>query len=491
MLFQIVSSFGQRKVADVLVLPYFQQEKKCASAFDRKLLQSDLLPLLEKDFSAKEGELLFSYAPEEKEKKVLLVGLGRQEKENESAFRKAFALALQFCRKSKLKTLNLIAPSYLTRLQCEALLDGLSMANYSYDQLKKESLRERPSFLVEKIYLIGAAKTMQPLVARNHHLMSGVNLARSLVNGNADEVKAPYLAEMVKTLAKEHSHLTVKILGRKELEKEGMGLMLAVNRGSTEDPALIVLEYKGDPKAHETAVILGKGVSFDTGGLNLKPTGSMETMKSDMAGAAAVIGMIQACAALKLKKHVIGVIGSVENAIGPNSYKPGDVYVSHFGKSIEISNTDAEGRLVLADALSYVQKHYKPSYVIDVATLTGGVIVALGDEAAGLFSNQEALKKQIEEASKRTGERVWALPLYPEYLDSLKSSIADLKNARSNRKASAGTAAMFLKQFVQKDLPWAHLDIAGTAYLSELSAYHPTHATGFGVKLLISLLDPS
>jgi leucyl aminopeptidase len=252
---------------------------------------------------------------------------------------------------------------------------------------------------------------------------------------------------------------------------------------------LILLHYKGDPKSKDLTAVVGKGITFDTGGLNLKPTGSIETMKCDMAGAAAVLGILKACQALKLKKNVIGVIAAAENAISAEAYKPGDVYISHSGKSVEITNTDAEGRLVLADALSYVQTHYELSRVIDLATLTGGVVVALGEEATGLFSNDDALINQLKKASARTGERIWELPLYPEYLDALKSPIADLKNSRNGRKASAGSGAMFLRQFIEEDLPWAHLDIAGTAYLSETSPYSPSYATGVGVKLLIEFLE--
>jgi leucyl aminopeptidase len=487
--FQIVQEAKQRKTADIAILPYWGDEKKTVAAFSRKEFSEEFLSLMEKDFTAKPGESLLSYLPEGLEKRVLLLGLGKRKESDGDSLRKAYASALSVCRKKKLGHINLFVPQGLKEGEIEPILDGLWMANYSYDALKRKTVEENPTVLVKKVTLVGCSKDVQANLDKMHHVMDGVNLTRDLVNGNADDVKASFLVQMAKDLGKKFSAIDVKILGKKELEKEGMGLMLAVNRGASQDPALILMHYRGDPKSDDITAVVGKGVTYDTGGLNLKPTGSMETMKCDMAGSAAVAGLIQACASLKLKKNVLGVIASVENAIGGDAYKPGDVYISHSGKSIEISNTDAEGRLVLADAFSYVQKHFEVSRLIDFATLTGGVIVALGDEAAGLFSNDKKLCDQIKKAAEVVGERVWELPLYPEYLEALKSSIADLKNARNGRKASAGSGAMFLKQFVEKDLPWAHLDIAGTAYLSDLSAYSPSHATGVGVKLMIEFLQ--
>lgn len=485
---QITTVAGKRKPADIAVLPYWEEGKKIMAAFPKKEFDARFLSLLEKDFTAKIGESLFSYVIDGIEKRVLLLGLGSFKTCAADSLRSAFASAVQICRKKKLEHMNLFLPPDLDIPLVEAILEGLCMANYSYDTLKRESLKDKPSIFIKKINLIGAKKELGALIERNEHVMKGVNLARDLVNGNADDVTASHLTKVAKELAHKYSSVQVEVLGKKELEKEKMGLMLAVNKGASHDPALILLHYVGDPKSKDVTAVVGKGVTFDTGGLNLKPTGSMETMKCDMAGAAAVLGLIQTCAALKLKKNVIGAIASVENAIGRDAYKPGDVYISHSGKSVEITNTDAEGRLVLADAFSYIQKYHAPGRLIDLATLTGGVIVALGEEASGLFSNNKKLCDQIKQAAEVTGERVWELPLYPEYLEALKSPIADLKNARKGRNASSSSGAMFLKQFIEKDLPWAHLDIAGTAYISETSAYYPSYATGVGVKLILEFL---
>ncbi len=485
----IATIVGQRKAAEIAILPYWEEGKKVVAAFPKKEFDAEFLSLLEKDFTAKTGELLFSYTLDGIEKRVLLLGLGSFKKCEGASLRSSFASAVQVCRKKKLESINLFLPSDLELPLVEAILDGLCMANYSYDALKRESLKDKPSIFIKKINLIGAKKEVQGLIDKNEHVMKGVNLTRDLVNGNADDVNAFHLTKIAKDLAQKHSSIKIEVLGKKELEKEKMGLMLAVNKGASHDPALILLHYMGDPKSKDVTAVVGKGVTFDTGGLNLKPTGSIEAMKCDMAGGAAVLGLIQTCAALKLKKNILGVIASVENAIGKDAYKPGDVYISHSGKSVEITNTDAEGRLVLADAFSYVQKHHSPSRLIDFATLTGGVIVALGEEASGLFSNNKKLCDQIKEAAEVTGERVWELPLYPEYLEALKSPIADLKNSRRGRNASSSSGAMFLKQFIEKDLPWAHLDIAGTAYISETSAYYPSYATGVGVKLILEFLN--
>jgi leucyl aminopeptidase len=289
-------------------------------------------------------------------------------------------------------------------------------------------------------------------------------------------------------MEKEFSSVKSVILRKKELEKEQLGLLLAVNRGSHRDPALILLEYRGNPTSKELIGIVGKGITYDTGGLNLKPTGSMETMKCDMAGAAAVLGIIRTAASLKMKVNLVGVVATTENAIGPESYKPGDVYRSYSGKMVEITNTDAEGRLVLADALSYLQAKYHPTEMVDLATLTGGVVVALGEEVTGFFANEETLAKALFQAGEKTHERLWRLPLYSEYRELLKSTIADIKNS-GPRKASPIQAGIFLKEFVSEKIPWAHLDIAGTAYLEKPKGYNPTHATGVGVRLLIEWLS--
>lgn len=487
-----IAQLDKRKSADALVVPFWQGEKKAVIAGAFKGLSARALVALEKgDFLGKEGEELLLYEEKGIEPRLLLLGLGRREESHAEGLRRAYGGIARSARRRKLTSLNLLFPEGVEcppPLTCEeCACEGIFLSNYSFDLLKSETRKEADP-LLSSLCLVGVGAKEGRAIERSEQLISSVHYARDLVNGNADEVTPERLAQMARELAKTHPSLKVRVLDKKQIEKEKMGLLLAVNRGSTREPALIVLEYRGQPSSKELTALVGKGITYDTGGLNLKPTGSMETMKADMAGAAAVLGTLRAAASLHLKVNLIGVIAATENAIGPDSYKPGDVYVSRSAKSVEIGNTDAEGRLVLADAISYVQDYFSPSRIIDLATLTGGIVVALGEEATGLFCNDDQLAKRLIGAGERTGERLWRMPLYPEYKETLKSSIADLKNTGSGRKASSGTAAMFLQQFVQKKVPWAHLDIAGTAFLSEPRLYHPTSATGVGVRLLLSLL---
>ncbi|MFV0339526.1 MAG: leucyl aminopeptidase family protein, partial [Parachlamydiaceae bacterium] len=311
--------------------------------------------------------------------------------------------------------------------------------------------------------------------------------ARDMVNGNADEVNPDYLADWTKNLSKKNSKIKTTILDKKALQKEGLGLLLAVGRASPRDPCLIVAEYQGNPKSKDKTLLVGKGVTYDTGGLNLKPTGSMETMKCDLGGAACVLSTLAVASRLNLKVNLVVIVPATENSIASESYKPGDVYTSYAGKTVEITNTDAEGRLILADALAYGIAHYKPTRIVDLATLTGAIEIALGNECSGLFSNNDALADALIRSGSETFERLWRMPLHDEYKDALKSDIADMKN-HGGRSGGSITAAQFLHEFVGKT-PWAHIDIAGTAYINEAKRYQPRYGTGVGVRLLIDLLE--
>lgn len=478
-----IENLKKRGMGDILILPFWQGKEQAEASGDFEEFAAIFAsPIEMKDFVGKEKEVLFLYDEKgKKEPRLLLLGLGEKKKSSDEGVRRAFSAVVKECARRKLKKVNVFVPSGVDE---KAVAEGFLLSNYHYLRLKGHSEKENPYVPLEKVTLIGTKGTALKEVETIAH---AVNFARDLVNGNADEIDPEALAQVAIDLAEKFSNVKLHLLRKKELTKEKVGLMLAVCRGALVDPALIILEYKGDPKSTHTTAIIGKGVTYDTGGLNLKPTGGIETMKCDMAGAGAVLGTIRAVAELGLKCNVLGVVAAVENAIGPGSYKPGDVYVSYAGKTVEISNTDAEGRLVLADAFSYIQKHYQPSRMVDLATLTGGVVVALGEEITGLFSNDEELAKQLTSAGEKTHERVWRLPLLPEYKDKLKSTIADIKNS-GGRAASAPTAAVFLEQFIENDVPWAHLDIAGTAFLSEPKHYHQTPATGVGVRLLIEWL---
>jgi leucyl aminopeptidase len=485
-------SHKQRKNADVVVVPVWQDKKKpevaCLGDEFASLIK---FPLDSGDFRGKEGESLLLYRTQGKERRVLLVGLGNKKDCLPDTLRLSYASAIKAMRARKMKSANFLFPETDLmgwEILCQAVIEGVLLTSYSFDQLKGESSKEESLPSLEKICFCGLDKADHGLLKKTETIVQSVNFVRDLVNGNADDVNVDTFKKIAKDFEKKFPQVKAVILDKKALEKEKMGLILAVGRASTRDPALIILEYMGNPHSKEKIAIIGKGVTFDTGGLNIKGTGAIETMKCDMAGAGVALGIIQAAAELKLKVNLISVIAATENAIGPASYKPGDVYRSHSGKTVEITNTDAEGRLVLADAISYLQENYEPSQMIDLATLTGGVIVALGEEATGLFSNDDMLAKRLEKSGERTHERLWRLPLYPEYKDYLKSTIADIKNS-GPRKASSGSGATFIQYFVKKTIPWAHLDIAGTAYLSELKPYHPTAATGVGIRLLVDFLE--
>ena len=312
-------------------------------------------------------------------------------------------------------------------------------------------------------------------------------MARDLINGNADIITPQYLAQTARKIAQKFPAVKATVFDLKKIEKEEMGLFLAVARGSSVEPAFIILSYKGFAGSKDHTLLIGKGVTFDTGGLNIKTASSMLTMREDMSGAAAVLSTIAVAAALNLKLNVTAVVAATENAIDAKSYKPGDVYKGYGGITVEIGDTDAEGRLTLADALAYSAQHLKPTRMIDLATLTGSIVIALGEGMSGLFCNDETLANRLLAASQQTAETLWRMPLYAPYKEQLKSDIADLRNI-GGRPAGPITAALFLQEFVQ-NIPWAHIDIAGTAFGNKERGYWPKNGVGFGVRLLINFLQ--
>ncbi len=483
-----VASVKSRPVSDLFVLPFFKGEKKAEPVVAFPMDETVKHALASGDFLGAEGESLMLYPKSSKEKRILLLGLGEKKACQAEILRKAGAAIAKSCRQKKIETVAIAFADL-------SLAEGLLLGIYSFEQLKGESQKQESYTGLKKVCFLDADKSFAKHLDKQLILTNSVNLTRDLVNGNADDVNVDTLSEVALKMAKEHPALKVTVLGKKQLEKERMGLMLAVNRAAKRDPALILLEYRGHAGSKDVTALVGKGVTYDTGGLNLKPTGSMETMKCDMAGAATVLGIMKAAAALKLKVNLIGALAVVENAIGPASYKPGDVYKSRSGKTVEIGNTDAEGRLILADAITYVQDQFAPNRLIDMATLTGGIVVALGEEFTGLYCNDEGLAKSLIASGEVSGDRLWRMPLAKEYRDALKSKIADIKNV-AGRRATPCTAAAFIESFIKEFkgkkgqlLPWAHLDIAGTAFLDDAKGYHTTNATGAGLRLIIDFLE--
>lgn len=479
MKFAFCQRLDQRDAADILAIPFWEGPHEAAeegSALVSSILKSG-------DFKGKLGETAISYVSKEKEPRIVLLGLGKKENATIETLRRAYAALARLCQSKKAKNLNLLFPKCKQRDDfIRGIGEGLLLTNYAFFKLKGEG--EAP-VLLEKIGFIGLEKN--PLLDKLKVIASGVHFVRDLVNGNADDITPKMLADTAKSFEKKCTNVKTVIFDKKKLEAEGFGLILAVNRASSLDPYLIQASYKGDPKSKDHIVLVGKGISYDTGGLSLKPTDGMLDMKADMAAGAAVLGTIKTASDLGLKINVTAVVPTTENCIGSKSYKLGDVYTSYSGKTVEVNNTDAEGRLVLADALSYTVRNLKPTCIVDLATLTGAMVIALGIDMSGLFSNDEELSKNLMAASESSGELLWKMPLFEDYKEPLKSDIADLINT-AGRDAGSIKAALFLQEFVGDNIAWAHIDIAGPAFQNKPKHYHPTKGTGYGLRLLIDFL---
>jgi leucyl aminopeptidase len=367
---------------------------------------------------------------------------------------------------------------------------GLRMRGYKFDKYKtrkKESEEEQPA---PPEFIVGSARAAAARVASHARfaVAEGVDLARNLVNEPPNVLFPAEFAERAKAL--EALGVEVGVLDEKDMGKLGLNALLGVGRGSARDSRLVTLRWNGArAKRAKPLAVIGKGVCFDSGGISIKPAAGMEDMKGDMGGAACVVGLLHALAARKAKANVVGVIGLVENMPDGDAIRPGDILTSMSGQTIEIINTDAEGRLVLSDALWYTQETFKPRAMIDLATLTGAIMVALGHEYAGLFSNNNELAQQIAAAGEATGEKVWRMPLAQSYDKLIDSKIADMKNT-GGRHGGSITAAQFLQRFV-KDTPWAHIDVAGVAMGSPSSDINPSWGSGWGVRLLNRLIVDS
>ena len=363
----------------------------------------------------------------------------------------------------------------------EQVVLAVAECTYRFDRLKSKPGPKRPW---RKTTLVIGNKadlaTAERGAARGEAIGEGISFAKDLGNLPGNVCTPTYLAEQAQELAKRHG-MKAEILERKDMERLGMGSFLAVAQGSVQPPKLIVVEYRGGGKNEAPVALVGKGITFDTGGISIKPAGEMDEMKFDMCGAASVLGTLRAVALMRLPLNVVGVIPATENMPDGNAIKPGDVVTTMSGQTVEILNTDAEGRLVLCDALTYVEK-YKPAAVIDIATLTGAMVISLGHVATGMFSNNDALAREVIDAGTTSWDRAWHLPMWDDYQDMLKSNFADFPNI-GTRAGGSITAACFLSRFT-KAYPWAHLDIAGTAWKSGAEK----GATGRPVALLSHFL---
>ena len=362
---------------------------------------------------------------------------------------------------------------------------GMRLRAYSFDRYKtkRKEGEEKPAEIEVTIAVANVAPVRKAYAAREA-VANGVDFARDLVNEPANVLYPVEFAERALTLKK--LGVAVEVLDVAAMKKLGMNTLLGVAQGSENEPRFVVMRWNGGKKGTNPIAFIGKGVCFDTGGISIKPAGSMEDMKGDMAGAACVVGLMQALAARKAKVNVVGAIGIVENSVDGKSQRPGDIVTTMSGQTIEVINTDAEGRLVLADVLHYVNTRFKPKFMIDLATLTGAIIIALGHEYAGLFSNDDRLADRLLKAGRQTGEKLWRMPVGPEFDKQIESKFADMKNV-GGRPAGSCTAALILSRFVDKT-PWAHLDIAGTGMGSPQNDFNKSWGSGFGVRLLDKLV---
>lgn len=358
---------------------------------------------------------------------------------------------------------------------------GISLKSYSFDKYKTSKPRKKVNLIK---FITNHYVTTQNIYKEYNSILNGVNLARDLVNEPSNILTPSEFVSRIKNLSS--PNLKIKILDQKKLSQLGMEALLAVSHGSSQDPYVAIIEYL-PVKDQKPLLILGKGVTFDSGGISIKPSGGMDEMKGDMAGAATVVGLMKALDEKKPNLNVIGIVGLVENMTDGNAMRPGDIIRSMSGKTIEIINTDAEGRLVLADLATYSIKNYQPKAIIDLATLTGAILVALGQEMAGLFANDDNLAEQLIKSGEETGELLWRMPIGDKYMEMIKSKVADIKNV-GGRYAGAITAAEFIHAFVE-DTPWAHIDIAGTSITSPKTDVNNSWASGFGVRLLCQYID--
>ena len=438
----------------------------------------------------KEDDLILYGLSGVKADNIIFLGLGKLEKIDAESLRAVAGRAVKLVIKKQHIDVLIAVPSaekVKIKMQAilEAMMEGAFLGNHLYDKYKNEktlrSLR-RIDFFVNA----DEARIYKKLPSRISAVCRGTILAREWVNMPPNDKRPESFAQSIENQAKKEK-LKVTVFNEKELKQKKFGAMLAVAAGSNNKPRMVILEHC-PAKTKKTVVFVGKGVTFDSGGINLKPAASLAEMKMDMAGAAAVAATLISAARLKLKHRIVGIIPIVENMPSGNATRPGDIIQSYGGKTVEIGNTDAEGRLILIDALSYAIKKYHPQTLIDVATLTGACVVALGERIAGVFSFDDDLAENIVLSGQITHERCWRMPLVEDYKELIKSDFADLNNVGSTRYGGAITAALFLSEFV-KETSWAHIDIAGPAYAKKESAYCGAGGTGFGVRLLCDLME--
>jgi leucyl aminopeptidase len=447
------------------------------------------------DFKGKFKQLILVYPPgPSKPQRVALLGLGKREKFAAEEMRRIAGFMHNASRDRGATSVGVVFPPKALELPDgeaagRAFVEGFILASYKYTKMKgqKPESNNKDVRKVERVTIYNSGAEFERGLERGERNAEAVNFARELEDSPANHATPSVLAAAAKKLA--GRRIKVKILDRADMRREGMGALLGVAQGSAEPPKFILLHYKPSGKAKETVAIVGKGLTFDTGGISIKPSAGMDEMKYDMCGGGAVLGLFHALQHYDIPVEVFGLVPSTENMPGGKAYKPGDVITACDGTTIEVLNTDAEGRLILCDAIAYAERHLEPDVIIDLATLTGAVVVALGHEMTGVFANDDELQKSVCDAGMAAGERCWPMPLLDVHRDQMKSEVADLKNINSPKDGGGAIAgAAFLAHFVKK-AKWVHMDIAGTAWGGRERDYlHASGATGVGVRTLVRFL---
>ena len=475
---------------ELLVLPISENklENTLIRSLDRRL-RGKLRERIQKGkFTGAEGSsLLYPTAGVLPASNLLLMGLGKPQEIEADTWRKAAARARREGLAIGVEEIAFyFAPTAEPENAAAAIVEGMLLASYQFNKYRSNS---KPPAELKTLTLFKPGLKRSATIEKSVHVVQqtipGVFLARDLINEPPSITTASFLGAQAQRHCRGHG-LSVEVWGKRKIESMHLAGLLAVNRGSLEEPRFIVIHYKPAGKPKKKVALIGKGITFDSGGLSLKPAKSMETMKLDMSGGAAVIGAMSRLPPLGLHVEVTGYIPTTDNLPGGNAQKPGDVIRYLNGKTIEVLNTDAEGRLILADALALAARQ-KPDYMINLATLTGACMVALGTQVGGIFSNHQPLADQLTRCAREVGEKLWQLPLVKEYREQIKSGIADMKNV-GGAHGGAITAALILQEFVA-DLPWAHLDIAGPAFTETDTAICPKGGTGFGVRTLLKFLS--
>jgi leucyl aminopeptidase len=437
-------------------------------------------------FTGKKGESLVLINPHKGPSHILLLGVGEWKAVTALTLEEMGGGVVAGALAAKLNSISILAQlpkaAKADAAQFAASLGfGALLRSYRFDKYRTKQKAEDKPKLTAVTIVTSVADKAKKLFAPLQGVAESIHFARDLVSEPANILYPETMAAECRKLSK--LGVKVEVLGEAQMKKLGMGSLLGVGQGSVRESQLVVMQYYGGKKGAKPVALIGKGVTFDTGGISIKPAQGMEEMKWDMGGSAAVIGTMRALAARGAKANVIGVVGLVENMPDGNAQRPGDVVTSMSGQTIEVLNTDAEGRLVLADALWYTQDRFKPQCMIDLATLTGAIIISLGSLQAGLFTGSDDIAKQLSKAADRTGERLWRMPMGPEYDAMINCDIADMKNISDGREAGSTTAAQFLQRFTN-DVPWAHLDIAGVAWAKKDTPLTPRGAVGWGIRLL-------